>query len=192
MKLQQLISPILALPTMLLLTPAATRPLLAEAPLPQEVVPTAERNTQVGQMPVRQTRIRMSVQRFTPPSYVYAPLPEQPTTANFWQQVGHNAALAQDYTNAVVAFDKALELAVAGRTDLYVQRGWAHYLNQSEAEAIADLQRAASLYLDDQAFDRYLNTQRMVGFIANQDVASVPSAADSVASAGERASVGES
>lgn len=167
---------------MLLLTPAASRPLLAEAPLTQETDSSTVQTTRASTgrdtvtlpnlMPIQQLPVQMSVQSFVPPRYAYQPLPERPTTVEFWQQVGHNAVLAQDYANAVVAFDKALELSVDTKTELYMQRGWAHYLNQNEAEAIVDLKKAASLYLENQAFDRYINARRMAGFISNQDIAS--------------------
>lgn len=182
MKLRYALTPLLGLSILLPLTPAMTRPLLAEAPLPQldhRADAPVNRDLMVlpNLVPRQQVPMQMSVQSFTPPIYTYQPLPERPNTVEFWRQVGHNAVLTQDYANAVVAFDKALELSIdpetrLPETELYVQRGWAHYLNQDEAEAIADLQTAASLYLEDQVFDRYVNVRRMAGFVANQGTGS--------------------
>lgn len=114
---------------------------------------------------------------FNPPNYQHEPLPETLDTANAWERVGRNAAATGDYHNAVVAFDKAIDLSRRRDPQLYELRGWAYYQQDETEAAIADLATAARLYFNRERYAAYRNAERMYDYVisrAEEDI--VPSA----------------
>lgn len=106
-----------------------------------------------------------NIQSFTPPTYEYESLTDQPKPAEYWQQVGTNAVIIGDYTNALAALNKAIDLAGAREPELLEQRGWVHYRIGNERLASADLRAAAALYLAEQSYKDYVNSRNMLRFI---------------------------
>lgn len=105
---------------------------------------------------------------FEQPSYVHQPLPYTLQTATDWQTVGMNALIAQDYVNSLEAFDKAVDLSAGKNAEILEQRGWIHYLQSDYEQAIADLNRAATLYQDQAQPADHRNARRMRLFIEAQ------------------------
>lgn len=105
---------------------------------------------------------------FERPTYVRRPLPYTLQTAQDWQTVGMNALIVKDYINSLEAFDKAVDLSARQNPEILEQRGWVHYLQENYEAAIADLNRAASLYQDQSQTVDYRNVRRMRLFIETQ------------------------
>lgn len=112
---------------------------------------------------------------FTPPTFEYQPLATQEQPVDYWQQVGINAVIANDYPNALAALNKATDLATSSEPKILEQRGWVHYRLGNEQMAFADLKLAATLYLTNENSDAHANTQSMLRYIDNQsDTANSP------------------
>ncbi|MCM1981574.1 tetratricopeptide repeat protein [Lyngbya confervoides] len=108
-------------------------------------------------------------QVFTTPTYDREPLPKALNTAQAWQTVAHNAMRDKDYHNSLVAYNKAIDLAFPEQRALLLEeRGWVYYLSGYFNQASQDLQRAASLYLDQEDRQSYRNVIQMRRFIDTQ------------------------
>ncbi|PPT07200.1 hypothetical protein CKA32_006133 [Geitlerinema sp. FC II] len=112
---------------------------------------------------------------FNPPNYRQEALPRELDTARAWEIVGRNAAATGDYQNAIVAFDKAIDLSRRRQPQLYEQRGWAHYLHGEPRSAIADLETAAQLYTRRERLQRSANARQMQEFVRDRLVEGSPS-----------------
>ncbi|MBE9069160.1 tetratricopeptide repeat protein [Leptolyngbya cf. ectocarpi LEGE 11479] len=106
-----------------------------------------------------------ALQPFVPPTYEYQQLENQRQLADYWQQVGANAVVVGDYPNALTALSKAVDLTSASEPELLEQRGWVYYRLGNESIAAADFRTAAALYLSEQHYDAYVNTQHMLDFL---------------------------
>lgn len=84
-----------------------------------------------------------------PPAFDYGSFAGEPGDVNYgvgyWQEIATNAVVLGDYRNALVSFDKALDLAGAGAPELLEQRGWVHFRLGQYTFAIADLRTATAL-----------------------------------------------
>lgn len=112
--------------------------------------------------------LRSTTRSFTPPTFEYQPLATQAQPVDYWQQVGINAVIANDYPNALAALNKATDLTTANEPNILEQRGWVHYQLGNEQMAFTDLKLAAALYLSNENNDAYANTQSMLRYIDNQ------------------------
>ena len=117
---------------------------------------------------VQSTRLTESLTFPTPPAYKYRALDDSARDADYWQQVGINAFLLGDYHNALVAYNKAVDLSVDHVPEMLEQRSWIHYRIGNLRPAINDIQEAARLHWIGQNYDRYHNARETALFMHNQ------------------------
>lgn len=107
---------------------------------------------------------------FTPPTFDYLPTSAdkpliEPTT---WHAIGQNAVVVGDYENALVAFDKAVQLSPEADPEMLEQRGWLHYSLGYEEAALQDMSKAANLHLDEKNYSAHSNVLQMREFVEIQ------------------------
>jgi len=104
---------------------------------------------------------------FAPPTFTHSPISSSAplVESSTWQAIGQNAVVVGDYTNALVAFDKAVQLLPKADPEVFEQRGWLHYSLGYEEAALRDMSRAASLHLDDSDYSAHSNVLQMREFV---------------------------
>lgn len=109
-------------------------------------------------------------QEFQPPTFDPQALPDNLSTPLAWQTVGENAAASGDFSQAIQAFNKAIDLTSGENATLFEKRGWLHYMEHNYQQAITDLKSAALLYdKTENLVDRW-DTCHMVSFVERQRV----------------------